>query len=59
MKTCTHCGAPIKTTNVVMCNKCHHKLPAAKRFAVVRDELRRKIGLPPLTSDENTCSIVD
>lgn len=53
MKTCKYCGNAIgKFHSKDTCSHCAKKLKLVRRFAVVRDDLRRKLGLPPLEDND-------
>ena len=61
-RICKYCGCEFTLPNnhkVHVCGCCTGKTKLVHRFAIERDKLRVKLGLPPLSSDENTCSIVD
>ena len=62
-KLCKYCGEYKGYLRHGVCDRCHHKLPAVKQFAIIRDQIRVSVGLEPLkltenTKDENTCSMI-
>ena len=50
MNVCKYCGTGLPQKGHV-CGNCSGRMKVIRRFAKVRDELRRKTGLPPMISE--------